>query len=87
MSLLIKIISSVSAEIKVGFTLEKPVSFLTSHIDKLGNDILLEIGVPNSKVPDAYSLFFSSNFFCLQCLLIRICFLAGFHCFNAPINF
>ncbi|EER99004.1 uncharacterized protein LOC8081043 [Sorghum bicolor] len=39
-----------AAEIKVGFTLEKPVSFLTSHIDKLGNDIFEEIGVPNSKV-------------------------------------
>lgn len=39
-----------AAEIKVGFTLEKPVSFLTSHIDKLGNDIFEDIGVPNSKV-------------------------------------
>lgn len=58
MSLLIKIISCVSAEIKVGFTLDKPVSFLTSHIDKLGNDIFEEIGVPNSKVPDACSLSF-----------------------------
>ena len=53
-------IFSVSAEIKVGFTLEKPVSFLTSHIDKLGNEIFEEIGVPNSKVPDAYSLIFFS---------------------------
>jgi hypothetical protein len=61
--LLIKVIS-VSAEIKVGFTLEKPVSFLTSHIDKLGNDIFEDIGVPNSKVPDAYSLsFFPLSFF------------------------
>lgn len=53
---------SVSAEIKVGFTLEKPLSFLTSHIDKLGNDIFEEIGVPNSKVPDSCSflIFFSS---------------------------
>jgi hypothetical protein len=63
---LIKIISFVSAEIKVGFTLEKPVSFLTSHIDKLGNDIFEEIGVPNSKVPDACPLFF---FFLLKFLL------------------
>ncbi|KAJ1257125.1 hypothetical protein BS78_K209400 [Paspalum vaginatum] len=39
-----------AAEIKAGFTLEKPVSFLTSRIDKLGNDIFEEIGVPNSKV-------------------------------------
>ncbi|XP_066397420.1 uncharacterized protein [Miscanthus floridulus] len=39
-----------AAEIKVGFTLEKPVPFLTSHIYKLGNDIFEEIGVPNSKV-------------------------------------
>lgn len=63
MYLLIKVIS-VSAEIKVGFTLEKPVSFLTSHIDKLGNDIFEDIGVPNSKVPDAYSLsFFPLIFF------------------------
>lgn len=68
MSLLIKIISSVSAEIKVGFTLEKPVSFLTSHIDKLGNDIFEEIGVPNSKVPDACSLFF----FLLKFLLLEV---------------
>lgn len=34
------------------------MSFLTSHIDKLGNDIFEEIGVPNSKVPDACPLFF-----------------------------
>lgn len=86
-SLLIKIILSVSAEIKVGFTLEKPVSFLTSHIDKLGNDIFEEIGVPNSKVLDAFSLSLS-HFFCLQCLLIIISFFpAGFHCFNASFNF
>lgn len=83
-SLLIKIILSVSAEIKVGFTLEKPVSFLTSHIDKLGNDIFEEIGVPNSKVLDAFSLslsfllpavfadyniFFSCRFPLFQCIL------------------
>ena len=60
MDLLMMNIFSVSAEIKVGFTLEKPVSFLTSHIDKLGNEIFEEIGVPNSKVPDAYSLIFFS---------------------------
>ena len=58
MDLLMMNIFSVSAEIKVGFTLEKPVSFLTSHIDKLGNEIFEEIGVPNSKVPDASSLIF-----------------------------
>jgi len=61
MDLLMMNIFSVSAEIKVGFTLEKPVSFLTSHIDKLGNEIFEEIGVPNSKVPDAYSLIFFSR--------------------------
>ena len=61
MDLLMMNIFSVSAEIKFGFTLEKPVSFLTSHIDKLGNDIFEEIGVPNSKVPDAYSLIFFSR--------------------------
>jgi len=59
--LLMMSIFSVSAEIKFGFTLEKPVSFLTSHIDKLGNEIFEEIGVPNSKVPDAYSLIFFSR--------------------------
>ncbi|GJN13207.1 hypothetical protein PR202_ga31552 [Eleusine coracana subsp. coracana] len=37
-------------KIKVGFTLERPLSFLTAHIDKLGSDIFEEIGVPNSKV-------------------------------------
>lgn len=61
MDLLMKSIFSVSAEIKVGFTLEKPVSFLTSHIDKLGNDIFEEIGVPNSKV-HAPSLTLTQNF-------------------------
>ncbi|KAF0898719.1 hypothetical protein E2562_009329 [Oryza meyeriana var. granulata] len=39
-----------SAEIQVGFTLEKPVSFLAAHMDKLGGDIFEEIGIPNSKV-------------------------------------
>ncbi|XP_062199391.1 uncharacterized protein LOC133901872 [Phragmites australis] len=39
-----------ASEIKVGFTLEKPASFLNAHIDKLGSDIFEEIGVPNSKV-------------------------------------
>uniref|UniRef100_A0A0D3H7M3 DUF7036 domain-containing protein n=1 Tax=Oryza barthii TaxID=65489 RepID=A0A0D3H7M3_9ORYZ len=38
------------AEIQVGFTLEKPVSFLAAHMDKLGGDIFEEIGIPNSKV-------------------------------------
>uniref|UniRef100_A0A0E0M1Z0 DUF7036 domain-containing protein n=1 Tax=Oryza punctata TaxID=4537 RepID=A0A0E0M1Z0_ORYPU len=38
------------AEIQVGFTLEKPVSFLAVHMDKLGGDIFEEIGIPNSKV-------------------------------------
>lgn len=49
-----------SAEIQVGFTLEKPVSFLAAHMDKLGGDIFEEIGIPNSKVPDA--CFFFTNF-------------------------
>jgi hypothetical protein len=48
----------VSAEIKVGFTLEKPVSFLTAHIQKLGSDIFEEIGVPNGKVPDVCFIFY-----------------------------
>lgn len=39
-----------SAEIQVGFTLEKPVSFLAAHMDRIGSDIFEEIGVPNSKV-------------------------------------
>ncbi|EMS66101.1 hypothetical protein TRIUR3_05821 [Triticum urartu] len=38
------------AEIQVGFTLEKPVSFLAAHMDRIGSDIFEEIGVPNSKV-------------------------------------
>lgn len=47
-----------SAEIQVGFTLEKPVSFLAAHMDKLGGDIFEEIGIPNSKVPDACFFFY-----------------------------
>ncbi|XP_037441749.1 inverted formin-2-like [Triticum dicoccoides] len=39
-----------AAEIQVGFTLEKPVSFLAAHMDRIGSDIFEEIGVPNSKV-------------------------------------
>ncbi|KAG8042877.1 hypothetical protein GUJ93_ZPchr0316g2707 [Zizania palustris] len=39
-----------AAEIQVGLTLEKPISFLATHMDKLGGDIFEEIGIPNSKV-------------------------------------
>jgi hypothetical protein len=46
---------SVSAQIKVGFTLEKPVSFLTAHMDRIGSDIFEEIGVPNSKVGNIFT--------------------------------
>ena len=49
---------SVSAQIKVGFTLEKPVSFLTAHMDRIGSDIFEEIGVPNSKVDDFLNFFY-----------------------------
>jgi hypothetical protein len=69
MDLLMMSIFSISAEIKVGFTLEKPVSFLTSHIDKLGNDIFGEIGVPNSKVPDSCSLIFLLKFLLLSMMV------------------
>jgi hypothetical protein len=85
MDLLTRGIFSISAEIKVGFTLQKPVSFLTSHIDKLGNDIFEEIGVPNSKVPDA-SLTCTRITFCFHSWLIQIFSCAGFHCFNAALN-
>ena len=56
---------SVSAQIKVGFTLEKRVSFLTAHMDRIGSDIFEEIGVPNSKVEDFFYYlypFYSSAF-------------------------
>jgi hypothetical protein len=62
-------IFSVSAQIKVGFTLEKPVSFLTAHMDRIGSDIFEEIGVPNSKV-DFFNILLPILFLCLHLWLI-----------------
>uniref|UniRef100_A0A0E0M1Y9 DUF7036 domain-containing protein n=1 Tax=Oryza punctata TaxID=4537 RepID=A0A0E0M1Y9_ORYPU len=54
------------AEIQVGFTLEKPVSFLAVHMDKLGGDIFEEIGIPNSKC-SSFSKRSINKFACPKC--------------------
>ncbi|PKA49998.1 hypothetical protein AXF42_Ash017537 [Apostasia shenzhenica] len=42
--------SAASAEIQASFILQKPLSLLASHTEKLEYDIFEEIGIPNTKV-------------------------------------